>query len=202
MEDHVKQKILALTFLGEDAIKRCLADCPPAPPSFSRPLLSQVEKWICSPPNPAPALPCIPSLSPSPSSSHPPSSRYMLRPSLSSLLFPQLTLLQRLKRYRWAPRWPFGKDLGNRRWRISWCVVHVSIYRLSPPVDARSTPPGLLLFGAALTIILVTIRQRRRKLQKPQQPGYTYASHPPPGSLPYGISRVRRSPNLTGFVDP
>ena len=56
--------------------------------------------------------------------------------------------------------------------------------------------PGLLLCGAAITILAVTIRQRRRRLQQPHRSDYVYASNLPPASLPsmpYGISRVRRS---------
>lgn len=57
-------------------------------------------------------------------------------------------------------------------------------------------PLGLLLCGAAITILAVTIRQRRRRLQQPPRSDYVYASNLPPASLPsmpYGISRVRRS---------
>lgn len=166
-------------------------------PSFSRPFLSPPVENVSVAFQPSTKTPpWIPSPSSSPSSWLPLSFLYMLRQSSSSSLSPspQLTLLQCFERKGWPPQWPLGKDLGNRCRSVSRCVSpRARILSHSLPL------PGLLLFSAAAIIAILTIRQRRRNHQRLEQPDYTYASHPPPSlvpSMPYGISRVRRSLNL------
>lgn len=109
----------------------------------------------------------------------------------SFLSFPSSPPLSALSGSDGHPNGHLGKT-----WEIA---VGVSLG--ASPVCACVLPislplPGLLLCGAAITILAVTIRQRRRRLQQPHRSDYLYASNLPPASLPsmpYGISRVRRS---------